>query len=161
MSLHVGDILAVLFSRTDEGTFHWTICVPISHTVAAKFHVRNTPNDWWFDEPVPDHSILHSNTISAAVKIGTIDHNAVTRDDLTRLLRTVSMTVPAIDQATEPTFTCRVWFREAIRVLHRNNIINCPDVDELEKECRGYASTNHAAFPQWRGYTFYTSNHSA
>ena len=30
-------------------------------------------------------------------------------------------------------FTCRVWFREAVRRLHDCSAISCPDVDDAER----------------------------
>lgn len=42
--------------------------------------------------------------------------------------------VPEVDRRREERFTCRVWFREAIRRLVENNILHCLDVDALEAE---------------------------
>ena len=48
------------------------------------------------------------------------------------------METPAVDESIEPKFSCRVWFKEAIRVLASNHIISCSDVIELECELRAY-----------------------
>ncbi|KAJ7900725.1 hypothetical protein B0H14DRAFT_3123798 [Mycena olivaceomarginata] len=155
--LNVGDILAVLFSRSDIDTFHWTICVPINSTEAAKYHAKNSGDNWWFEDPVPRHSILDSKLVSASIKIGSLELNVVTKDILRDILQPISMVVPAVDHAREPKFTCRVWFREAVRVLHEARVLNCPDVDALEAECVSYAVVNQAALPGWKGYLYYVS----
>lgn len=74
VSLNIGDILVVLFGRSEPDTFHWTICVPISATVAAKYHVKQSGTNWWFDYSeetgIPEHSITTSSTVSVGIKIG-------------------------------------------------------------------------------------------
>lgn len=49
--LVVGDILAVLFSRTDVDTFHWSICVSLNPREAVKYHAVGSDNHWWFESP--------------------------------------------------------------------------------------------------------------
>jgi hypothetical protein len=85
----------------------------------------------------------------------------VSKDVLKDILKTIPMVVPDIDKAREPKFTCRVWFREAIRVLHKRGIINCTNLDSLEQECKTHALPNQAAFPTWGGYRQYTSKYSS
>ncbi|KAJ7187458.1 hypothetical protein GGX14DRAFT_581064 [Mycena pura] len=69
----------------------------------------------------------------------------------------VSMSTPAVDQEKEPRFTCRVWFREVIRILHQAGILTCTDVDALEEECAEHAKANQAALPTWGGYMHFVS----
>ncbi|KAJ7209996.1 hypothetical protein GGX14DRAFT_363864 [Mycena pura] len=159
-SLDVGDILAVLFSRSELDTFHWTICVPMSSKVAAKYHAKNSGDFWWFEDPVPLHSILTSSTVAAAIKIGTMDPTYASKDVLRQYLSPISMSTPAVDQEKEPRFTCRVWFREAIRILHQAGILTCTDVDALEEECVEHAKANQAALPTWGGYMHFVSQYS-
>lgn len=49
--------------------------------------------------------------------------------------RDIPMAVPKIDYGRELVFTCRVWFRQAIRQLHDAAMfVECPNVDSLESE---------------------------
>ncbi|KAJ7734717.1 hypothetical protein B0H14DRAFT_2543292 [Mycena olivaceomarginata] len=158
-TLNVGDILAVLFSSFAIDTFHWAICVPINNKEAAKYHANNTGGKWLFEDPVPLHSIIKSRTISAAVKIGSLEPNVSGKDILRDHLEPVSMSIAVIDQAREPEFNCRVWFREAVRVLDQAGILQCRDVDALEAECKSYAMENQIG-PNWQGYRYHVSSHS-
>ena len=61
--------------------------------------------------------------------------------DVDNLLRTIPMTTPACD-APHP-FTCRIWFREAVRVLDHQHMVKCRStVDTLEKELTMLADEN-------------------
>ncbi|KAF9474025.1 hypothetical protein BDN70DRAFT_885286 [Pholiota conissans] len=71
------------------------------------------------------------------------------------------MSVPTIDENTEPTFTCRVWFKEAIRILNNSGYISCPDVNQLEVECKAFAVTNQPAYPSYGGYKHFIAHSSA
>ncbi|KAJ7898815.1 hypothetical protein B0H14DRAFT_2331938 [Mycena olivaceomarginata] len=131
----------------------WAICVPINSKEAAKYHAKNAGGKWLFEDPVPLNSIIKSRTISAAIKIG---------KNITELgdhLEPVSMSIPVIDQAREPEFNCRVWFREAVRVLDQAEILQCREVDALEAECKSYAMGNQIG-PNWQGYRYHASSHS-
>ncbi|KAJ6486369.1 hypothetical protein C8R47DRAFT_979683 [Mycena vitilis] len=162
-SLNVGDILAVVFDRGNLGTFHWAICVPLDSTVAAKYHVTDSSGDWEFelDErgAVPLHNLIAaqkttgSQQICAAVKI-------VDREVLTPFLNTIEMAVPVVDKERERKFTCRVWFRQAIRELHDTGFLECSDVDALEKECIRYGLGNTPQGNLCKEYAYYVSKHS-
>ena len=71
------------------------------------------------------------------------------------------MTASDGDQNEESESLCRVWWREAIRRLDAEGIIQCPDVEKLEKECLEYALGNQASVPNWEGYQYYVSKNSA
>ncbi len=85
----------------------------------------------------------------------------VSRDAFGDILSRVPLAVPEADEGREPEFTCRVWWREAIRRLHVEGIISCPDVDGLERECRKHALDNQAHLESYRGYRYYVSQISA
>ena len=76
------------------------------------------------------------------------------------LLRAIPMTVPAVDMYTEPSFTCRVWFKEAVRILHDRGFVNCPDINRLEQECKGFAMTNQPVYPTYSGYRHFIAQSS-
>ncbi|KAJ7682637.1 hypothetical protein DFH06DRAFT_1290035 [Mycena polygramma] len=169
-SLNVGDILAVVFDRGNLGTFHWAICVPLNSTVAAKYHVTDSKGEWEFelDEqggiPLHDLMVSQKNTssqkICAAVKIGTLDRRVVDREVLTPFLNTIEMAVPVVDKERERIFTCRVWFRQAIRELHETGFLECSDVDALEKECIRHGLGNTPEGDVYKEYAYYVSKHS-
>jgi hypothetical protein len=75
-------------------------------------------------------------------------------------LRPIKIAVPVIDQAREPKFTCRVWFREAIRVLNNVGMLKCEDVDALKEECKEYGKANQPVFEDYAGYKYYVSEYS-
>ena len=58
------------------------------------------------------------------------------------VLKPIPMSIPSIDKDIEPKFTCRVWWREAIRKLSSFGLIDCMDVELLEKECKAFAGQN-------------------
>jgi len=49
-------------------------------------------------------------------------------------LAPIPMSTPDADKPQQ--FSCRIWFKEAVRVLHERGVIRCPDVDRLETELR-------------------------
>lgn len=50
-------------------------------------------------------------------------------------LRPIPLKVPEVDRGLFSHFTCRVWFRAAIRELHRAGVyVYCPDVNPLEEK---------------------------
>ncbi|KAH0580972.1 hypothetical protein H2248_012121 [Termitomyces sp. 'cryptogamus'] len=160
-SLTIGDILAVLFSRVEEGTFYWAICVPLNKQIAVKYHARQSGTHWWFEDPVPEHKIVVSRTLSAAIKISSLNPDVISHNILCDILMPIPMAVPDVDKTRELKFMCQIWFREAIWHLHNNGIINCSSVDELEKECNTYALNNQAAFMTWGAYECKVSKYSA
>ena len=50
------------------------------------------------------------------------------------LLRAIPMEVPSVFSDSEKRFSCRVWVKEAWRVMDANDIIKCSDVVALERE---------------------------
>ena len=57
------------------------------------------------------------------------------------ILKTVPLAVPEEDQNRFQAFSCRVWFRHAIRTLNSYGIyVQCPDVDVLEDELIKHAT---------------------
>lgn len=55
-------------------------------------------------------------------------------------LSPIPMKIPEDDERQERAFNDRVWFREAIRVMHREQLfVDCPDVDDLERELSSQA----------------------
>ena len=87
---------------------------------------------WKFE--VAEWNGLASVLAVAFVKIGHIlddlDHTA-----LLLYIKDIPMSIPDNQQPKEFKFTCRVWFKEAIRQLNRAGVfVKCDDVEALEKE---------------------------
>ncbi|KAF7422997.1 hypothetical protein PC9H_011161 [Pleurotus ostreatus] len=159
--LNAADILAVLYSRGDGETFHWTICLPISTRNAIKLHAKDPGlGHWFFEDPPPEDDLVGSNIVCAAVKIGKLAGDFDIASVKT-ILRAIPMEVPASDAEIEPRFSCRVWFKEAVRQLAYAGVITCTDVCALENECREYARRNDASQVSYVGYTFYVSQYSS
>ena len=77
------------------------------------------------------------------------------------LLEPIKVTESNLDEDQESESLCKVWWREAVKRLDTEGIINCPSVDKLEEECAQYALGNQASQPGWGGYKYYISKYSA
>ena len=95
-------------------------------------------------------------TVPCATGECTPKHNV---DYIDHVLRTIPMQTPEVDLGKESQFSSRVWWREAVRTLHRNGIIHCPDVDALEREARHFAGTNDVSQSP-AGYKYFVSRYS-
>ncbi|KAH6894972.1 hypothetical protein BKA70DRAFT_791071 [Coprinopsis sp. MPI-PUGE-AT-0042] len=160
-SLTRGDISIALLGRSMPGEYHWAICPAYDDTKAYKVHAKQVSSHWFFEDPPVFEDLIKSDIITADVKIGALKSTDQSDfDAVVDLLRQIPMETPEIDQGVEPKFTCRVWLREAVRVLHRNGYIECPDVNALEKECEEVAEPNHPAFPSYHGYSHFVAQSS-
>jgi hypothetical protein len=93
-------------------------------------------------------------------KLGKLtDTNTI--NHISELLESIPMSTPAIDAEIEARFTCRVWFKEAIRVLHAKGVICCPDVYALEKELMSFAKDQDQKTAEGKGFSFHVANSSA
>ncbi|KAI0076149.1 hypothetical protein K474DRAFT_1663415 [Panus rudis PR-1116 ss-1] len=143
---HYPDIvLALNLMGTTPPRFHWLLWVADEDQTGErpkgkKFHAVENTNaaasdaPWSFDDS--EFTLPTSRSVAAAAIIGRLKDK--TRDDLRRVLSRIPMTIPPVDAAREPVFSCRVWVREALRTMHREGFIYCPDVDALEQEMWGY-----------------------
>ncbi|KAJ3822542.1 hypothetical protein EV361DRAFT_951417 [Lentinula raphanica] len=147
-ALTPGEILACMFSNSN-GTFHWGIFLVVDERNAYKLQARQYGSYWRFEEPKP-HDLLASSTLCAMVKIGTfpLTNFETIFNHIVPLMREIPMTVPLHEQAVigENIFHCRVWFREAVRKLHDNGYIHCPNVWALYEECMGHAQSNDMTY---------------
>ncbi len=158
---HYPDIvLALNVIDTDPPRFHWYIFVPNAGTGTAadahldvlqsglKMHATTdySPSDterrWCFDA-TPTTLATDEGGLAAAATIGRLgievrDGRVRSQEGLRDMLAQIPMAVPEADKAREPVFTCRVWVREALRRMHQEGYVDCPDVDALEEEMWGY-----------------------
>ena len=150
-------VLALNVIDTDPPRFHWYIFVPnaadahLDVQSGLKMHATTdySPSDterlWCFDA-TPTTLATDEGGLAAAATIGRLGleqqqlegryrSQAALRDMLAQIPMAV---VPEADRAREPTFTCRVWVREALRRMHKEGYVRCPDVDALEEEMWRY-----------------------
>ncbi|EMD34050.1 hypothetical protein CERSUDRAFT_97974 [Gelatoporia subvermispora B] len=141
----LGALYACLFSRGD-GTFHWSLVLPQSPSLVHKFHATNLQGGWHF-ERVPD-KLAQSVNACCVVKLAPALPDST--DALQACLEALPMATPAAD-APHP-FTCRIWFRAAVRTLHARGVLHCADVDALEAELRALAEAHWLAIEQGTPY---------
>ncbi|PIL22946.1 hypothetical protein GSI_15642 [Ganoderma sinense ZZ0214-1] len=82
-------------------------------------------------DPEPDLS----NTDTGSVRPVSVPRS---QEGLREMLARIPMAVPEADGERERVFTCRVWVREALRRMHEEGYVDCPDVDALEEEMWRY-----------------------
>ncbi|EED83438.1 predicted protein [Postia placenta Mad-698-R] len=131
---NVNSIVAALFTRGRDEGFHWMLALPGAGEEPGadlKLHVNNPRGRWQFQ--AGDHNLPQSETLCTVIRIGS--RGMTTPAQIRRIVEGIGMNVvPEVDRRREERFTCRVWFREAIRRLVENNILHCLDVDALEAE---------------------------
>ncbi|PIL25237.1 hypothetical protein GSI_13126 [Ganoderma sinense ZZ0214-1] len=157
-TLSATDICCVLFSRGD-GSFHWAIVVPSSTSnMADVFHARNPEGFWEFEQTKVD--VSNSKHVCVVVKIGTVT-STDTVGRILQLVQNIPMGIPAFEVGrVELTFTCRVWFKQAIRVLHANGILSCPNVYALEQELVLYGRAQDRKTRSGLGYKYHVASTS-
>ncbi|KAI1793423.1 hypothetical protein LXA43DRAFT_1059795 [Ganoderma leucocontextum] len=131
-------IYCALFSRGD-GKFHWTIVIPSNNSNDVEMlHVRNPSGGWSFERKT--HDVSNSLTACVIVKTGHSHGH------------------PTVDKTIETQFTCRVWFKQAIRVLAANGVLRCPDVYALEREIIRYGEAQDAKTIAGMGYKYHVAS---
>ncbi|KAF9460183.1 hypothetical protein BDZ94DRAFT_1324255 [Collybia nuda] len=111
-----------------------------------KFHVttEGASPEWHYECAQWDEEDLPQAV--SFTKIGEIP-DGLDHRHLDEYLRGIPMTVSKVDGNREHLFTCRVWFREAVRQLHDSGIfVECHDIDSLENEL-----TNRATAAEYLG----------
>ncbi|KIY45572.1 hypothetical protein FISHEDRAFT_49049 [Fistulina hepatica ATCC 64428] len=148
--LPVGHICVGLFSRGD-GKFHWSILLPFSTTHTYVYHATNLYGGGWIHE-LQVRNVHDWLTTCAVIRLSgpTGLTSPETLNDLLNI-KYISMDTPTTDPP-EP-FTCRVWVRKAIRVLHGSGYINCPNAIALEDELRAFGEAQDPATITGCGYS--------
>lgn len=133
-------ILAALFLRPDGRSFHWMIMLPGAGAggkgSAKRLHAMWTDREGWFFE-TRDHNLQESRSLCTIVKIGsrrTSDTRTFTTTEVSDLLKAIDMETPGFELAMGIRFDCRVWFRQAVRVLIQHGMVWCDRINDLEAE---------------------------
>lgn len=148
-------ILALDFNDRRIPNFHWFLFIPdhdisgktavqSGHKIHAKIDqsVRDTRR--WVFESTPFNLATSTSSLATAAVIGHFEYGKTFRD-LERLLARVPLSVPYADVGREKEFTCRVWIRQALRVMHAAGLIYCPRVNALEDEMKRYGKAAQKA----------------
>ncbi|KAH8119767.1 hypothetical protein DFH11DRAFT_6271 [Phellopilus nigrolimitatus] len=133
-------------SALNPELFHWTLLAKTHDKPTGILIHAASPVGWAFE--VKDYKFEASNTSVVAVKIGSLG-STISSEYLTQILRQVPIgrsmyEVPRV-------WNCRIWIRDAVRVLHQSKIINCPDVDALEAEVSQVGAVYRDGFTPGRG----------
>ncbi|KAI0633086.1 hypothetical protein C8Q77DRAFT_1158508 [Trametes polyzona] len=129
-----GNIHAALCDTGNVGEFHWVIYLCTTNRQGYKFHAHNKMNTepWRYHTDLWDG--MDSRSCIAFTKIGRLAQGQ-THHDIDAVVRTIPMAVPDVDRPRfHRSFTCLVWFREALRRLHTAGIIGVVDLAKLEEK---------------------------
>ncbi|KAI0784703.1 hypothetical protein C8Q75DRAFT_723927 [Abortiporus biennis] len=130
-SIPLGNIYACLFSRGD-GTFHWAIVIPKLDGECMKYHAVSDDKPWRY--VCASDNLQKDIRVCVVVKLGVFANR--TYKEIDEFLKQIPMKAPPDDLPQR--FTCRIWFKEAIRVLNKRGVIRCTSVNSLETELRMY-----------------------
>ena len=114
-----------------------------------KFHATNSMNTTSWRYECAEWDSLKSVTCVTLTRIGKLPGWGAKPSTeciamLDSVLRRVPLEVAVLDRHDFPTFTCRAWFREAIRYLHQSRYIVCPEVLTLETRLTNLAIAIHS-----------------
>jgi len=137
-------ISAVLLSRGD-GTFHWALALAIDNAPYSfrKLHATQLKGPGWeYEDIVHDITALQQRKpVCVIVQIGHISPKN-SSESIACILSSTPLGIVTERETKETTFNCRVWVREALRVLYDESIISCSDVESLEQEFFSLAHDN-------------------
>ncbi|KAG7091275.1 hypothetical protein E1B28_010324 [Marasmius oreades] len=137
----------------DPENFHWLMWLVAADTKnGICVHANNNSGAFKFE--AKPWNAATSQSLSALVQIGTLNKHTI--ETLTALLKAIPMASPDEDRGA--VFNCRIWVREAVRVLERNGVLKCDSVDALQAELLQYAQENRENVEQGKGKaTFHVS----
>lgn len=96
-------------------------------------------------------------SLTALIKVGSLGTHTV--ESVVAILEQIPMASPAGTEDEHVKFSCRIWLREAIRVLNQQGIIACNDVNALQAECEKHADTNKENIELGRGKPIFVISH--
>ncbi|OBZ73059.1 hypothetical protein A0H81_06596 [Grifola frondosa] len=151
-ALSKSDIYAALYGRHDE-RYHWAFILATDDVSGYKYHASNLENPAvWQYVCEPFDTTKEWKPLVILAKLGRCPPN-VSTSDLDRLFRSIPLQTPESD-APHP-FTCRIWFRTAMRALNDHNILSCVSVSALEWELVDLANDNATAVGLGRPWKLY------
>ncbi|PFH49458.1 hypothetical protein AMATHDRAFT_41523 [Amanita thiersii Skay4041] len=143
--LEPGELYAVLTYRGDLASWNWAFFIPDPSvspigSTGTIFHVihDNDAVSWKFEKDEKD--VVSSPMVVAIVRLANVSflgdyEDIVHGDTLLGMFKQVG--TPTSSRSIHPAeFSSRVWFLEAIAVLHDCGVLTCDDVWLLEREIR-------------------------
>ncbi|KAI0772389.1 hypothetical protein BD413DRAFT_41725 [Trametes elegans] len=135
-----GNILAALCVTNTTGEYHWLIYVCTGKRDGVKLHAHDEMNTGPWRYHCGPWNAMDSITCVALTKVGCLP-SGKTPEDVHNIVKDIEMAVPDVDRPRFGNrFTCLVWFRAAIRTLHRERILGVTDIDRLEQSLRELAT---------------------
>jgi hypothetical protein len=164
LELAPGLLYAVLTYRGDLACWNWSFFVPNPTvfpigTDGTVFHVINDPDapgEWEFVMERKD--VVGSPLVVVIVRLGDVAclgnyEDVVGSDGLLPMFK--GLDIPTTGSGPCAEFSSRIWFLDAICVLHECGVINCDDVWLLEREIRRCAFAAMDQYLQNKGWTVY------
>ncbi|KAI0669121.1 hypothetical protein C8Q78DRAFT_232748 [Trametes maxima] len=139
-SIAPGTLCAALcITPNTVAQFHWVLYLwMLGNNEGHKFHATNNmgATHWHYEDGT--WSAPFSNTCVTLTPLGKMSgwddaKPAEAVETLRGILSPIPMTVPDIDRPLFSLFTCRVWFRAALRLLNAHRLLAVPDIDALER----------------------------
>ncbi|KIM49061.1 hypothetical protein M413DRAFT_94659 [Hebeloma cylindrosporum] len=123
----------------DPERYHWFIWLTDDGQSSICVHATSSTGAFQF-EAKPSSS----EAVSAITSIARL--NGRDLNTLIESLGEIPLETPQEDRGQE--FNCRVWVRQAIRMLEGLGVLKCDDLAALEAEVIGYAEANREAVEQ-------------
>ncbi|KAG9001090.1 hypothetical protein FRB93_012470 [Tulasnella sp. JGI-2019a] len=141
----INDICAGLFSRGDGMSFHWAFLIPKSTTRAYKLHAEDyvpSAASYKSEEQAITKVVGEIPPPIAVVKLGSLDETCTSMDSLEKICKGIPI---GVTPRGEERFSCRTWFKAAMKELDDLGVVTCSDVRLLEIELTHLAMLEEAS----------------
>ncbi|KAF5363329.1 hypothetical protein D9756_000077 [Leucocoprinus leucothites] len=128
------EVYVALTATEIPGLLHWLIYVVNDAESGWKIHASSKGSDTFYFSKEEWHCV-DDDTAVAFIKVGQIDEG-LNIDHLAEYVKDIPMTVVPESQVNDETrFSCRVFVKEAIRLLNKAGaFVQCPDFKALANE---------------------------
>jgi hypothetical protein len=159
--LEAGFLYAILSYRGELATWNWSFFVPNPTinpigTSGTMFYVVDTDGVGLWNFEVESKDVISSPLVVAILRLADVTFlggydDVVGPDSLLPMFKTVE--IPASGHGSAE-FSSRMWFLEAICVLHDCGVVQCDDVWLLERDIRRCAFTAMDKYLENKGRFF-------
>lgn len=154
-------VYVLLTRQPTDGKYHWGLYIPFDARSGMRAHTVNRLNPingrFWMLEHGRTDTTATSTRLVLALKVGSV--NGWTYNTFQRVVAKDEMM--AESKGDEEEFTCRVYVLRVLRELHREKVINCPDVEAVEQEAIDLANGHVCEIDRGRGHLVVASKYSA
>lgn len=105
--------------------FHWGYYLHNSSEGGVKYHVKNLGSGWIAGKT---NGVFKSNFLCVLIQIASVPQ--AKHGQLDQIMRAHDSNLNSMEN-----ISCRVWLMTGLRALVQNDIVQCSNPDELEKEC--------------------------